>query len=791
MPANYEPLIEGIARLIGISGKAVAKAAEKGVEKPFTRSTPGRAVTGIAPEIKVPTEPVSPAGRTTVDVEQWLGAELKTDPVKQMRVVHDYLRGAAALDEAANTGASHVKEVSVPVWQTAQKQLQAIVDSDPEVQGALRRLYIGRNTAPDPMVSSTIIPDRAKALETPPISDIVPENTPKFERRKGTPTEPTVETSKVRDQAWRDLANSVEGQNPDTVAQALEQIHALEPAYVKAIGESADVTPQWQKAIEYMSSVEQTAQKMQEALTPHEQWAPTLEALQKESGIDRTALPPRIRRTIERVEAWADAQKPATTGEMVGQVAGVPRALMSSGDVSAPGRQGVLMISRPEYWKALPDMIKQYRDPVFYEKHQLALRERESFPVMQEAGLAITGTEGGRLTPREEVFRSNLAEKIPVIGAIVRASERAYVGFLNDLRANVFDTQLQLFKEAGLLKGDGGADDAKLLKDLAEWINTSTGRGSTGKIDPGILTTVLFSPRLAISRAQTFNPQYYWKLNPAVRKAALQTNVSAAGIIVSLVSLAGLGGAKVLWDFRNPDAGKIRIGNTRIDIGGGHFQMLRFLTQVITAQKVNSETGKITKLGEGSAYDKSRFDLLVQFIVSKEAPVASLVTTWLKGEGYDGKSINWWNEVGSRMVPLAIQDAYEVVASLGAGGLVLAPLAFVGAGLQTYDYTPKITIPFLGVKGVVPQEQAAEFEKTMLAAEATGLANAMKLPGWGKKSIHEQEALTRKFVDLERQKARLIWIKANAQAYGEAKKAKLTAGGGDEFPLVAPTEESK
>ena len=336
--------------------------------------------------------------------------------------------------------------------------------------------------------------------------------------------------------------------------------------------------------------------------------------------------------------------------------------------------------------------------------------------------------------------------------------------------------------------GDGSAADTKLLKDLAEWINTSTGRGSTGNYDPGLLSTILFSPRLAVSRAQTFNPQYYHKLSPPVRMAALKANASAAGIVVSLVSLAALGGAKVTWDFRNTDAGKIRVGNTRIDIGGGHFQMLRFMVQMLTAQKMSANTGKVTKLGEGTAYDQSRFDLLVNFIVSKEAPVASLITDSLKGRGYDGKPVTWWKEVSTRMVPLAVQDAYGMIGDLGASGLILAPLAFVGAGIQSYDYTPKVTIPFLGVDGVVPPEQAAEFEKIMMKAESDGTAAAMGHPGWGHWNSYQQEQVLSKLVEAERDKARLAWIRANAPKYAAAKRAKLKGEGDGSFTLTPPPE---
>lgn len=790
--ADLEPLIRSISKLIGIidevAPKVAADVAAKAAKKPVVRAVPGRAVTGVALEAEVPPSG-GPQPRSKLDVEKWLSQSLTTDPVRQATTVHDYLRGASALEEAKATGATHVREISVPVWETTQRHLQQQVDADPQLQDALRRLYVGRNTPADPTVRSTIIPDPQDRVDAPATSSIVPDDTAKMTARPAIAKPPSAETVKTRNKAWESLAAGVEAQNSDVVAQALEQIHALEPAYAKAVGSAEkEMTPVWQEAIQYMLSLEQKAAEMQQSGVTHEQWRPMLEDFRKQSGINFDDMPPRVKRAVDRVEAFADSAKPASLGEMAGQVLGVPRALMSSFDLSAPGRQGLLMISRPEFWHALPDMVRQFRDPVFYEQHLDALRSRETFPLMQEAGLGITGLEGEKLTPREEAFRTSLAERIPIIGPIVKASERGYVGFLNDLRANVFDTQVQLFKEAGLITGDGGEADKKLIKDLAEWINNSTGRGVAGKFDPGLLTTVLFSPRLAISRIQTFNPQYYWKLSPAVRTAALKANLAAAGIVVSLVNLMGLAGGKVTWDFRSSDAGKVRIGHTRIDLGGGHFQMLRFLTQIFTGQRIDTTTGKVVTLGQGKAWDQSRFDLLVNFIVSKEAPVASLVTDVLKGKSGDGKPITWWNEVANRVVPLAIQDVYGAIGDLGVKGLLFLPLAVGGVGLQTYSSNKKETVPFLGVNGVIPQEQAEAYANEMVKAETDGTQKAMALPSWDRMNEYQRHEVLLKYIDAERKQARLKWIKANAAGYAQAVRDKKLGKGTGEFPLVAPKE---
>lgn len=362
------------------------------------------------------------------------------------------------------------------------------------------------------------------------------------------------------------------------------------------------------------------------------------------------------------------------------QVANIPRSVMASFDYSAPFRQGVFFIGRgKQFWPAFGKMFK----PFFSEKAFKAIQEdivrRPTFELMDRSRLALTKM-GEMLTQREEPFMSMWAEKIPGVGPIVRASGRAYIGFLNKLRADVFD---DLVKKATAL-GLDPKRNMDLTRAIAKFVNAGTGRGSLGGLERAAvgLNTFFFSPRLMASRLSLLNPVFYIRQPPFVRKEALKSLFTFASTVLTILGLAKLAGIKVGADPRSADFGKMIIGNTRIDILGGFQQYLRMAGQLISGEYVSSTTGKIVTLGEGYR-PLTRADIVRRQIESKFSPIMSFANSLLKGKTFAGKDISVPKEVGLRFVPMVIQDAYDIMEDdpslLPAGGL-----AIFGVGVQTY-----------------------------------------------------------------------------------------------------------
>ncbi len=369
-------------------------------------------------------------------------------------------------------------------------------------------------------------------------------------------------------------------------------------------------------------------------------------------------------------------------GEGIAEVLNVPRALMASADMSAPLRQGVFLIGRPkQFLSAFRDMFKYFFNEKSYQGLMSDIQKRPTYALMRESRLPLTDI-GSILTNREETFMSNLAEKIPGVGHIVRASNRAYTGFLNKLRADVFDDLVNTAQKQGI-KVEG-----KTLNDISRFIGSATGRGQIGALENSAvaLNSVFFSPRLMASRLNLLNPVYYTKLDPFVRKEALKSLFTFAGTATSILGLAKLGGAEVGVDPRSADFLKMKWGDTRYDIGGGFQQYLRAAGQLITGEYVNSTTGVKATLGEGYK-PLTRFDILTRLIESKEAPIASFATMLLKGQTSLGKKPEIGKEVAQRFIPMVIQDAYDLIQERGLKGLGMSIPGVFGVGLQTYSPT--------------------------------------------------------------------------------------------------------
>ena len=359
--------------------------------------------------------------------------------------------------------------------------------------------------------------------------------------------------------------------------------------------------------------------------------------------------------------------------------ANLPRALLASGELSGTLRQGgILLARRPQLF---PSTMNWQFKTLFSSKNWQVLddviRADPDFAVFNEFGGYMAPEPGKvavKLWEREEVFMSNLADKIP----FVKMSERAFTAGLNHLRFQTFKRNMVLLRKMGM---EANEDAIEGMVKLSNW---ASGRGSYPgalKETAPILNALMFSPRLVFSRFQL--PTLMFSSNPAVRKEAIRTMVQFMGFGTGLLSLASLAGATVEIDPRSSEFGKLKIGDTRLDIWTGYVQWARFLAQFVTAERKITATG-----GKGEV---DRFDALIRIAQSKASPIASILIDLMKGETYMGEPMfeggaeTVWRELRNRLTPLFAQDLWDAIELEGlAGGLAATPGA-LGIGVVSYE----------------------------------------------------------------------------------------------------------
>ena len=379
----------------------------------------------------------------------------------------------------------------------------------------------------------------------------------------------------------------------------------------------------------------------------------------------------------------ADVKKSSAIAEAIN----FPRGVMASWDFSAPLRQGVPLIGKKAWWTSFDDMFKSWGSENAFQAVQKSIADKPLFrprvgpgnkqlpSFAEDAGLKLTDLTD--LSKREEAVMSTWAEKVPG----VRRSNRAYVAFLNKLRADTFE---DLIKKGKVLGADGEAN-IPLAREIANFVNTSTGRGSLGSLEQSAvaLNSTFFSPRLIASRLTMLNPHYYWSASPMVRKEALKALFSVAAAGSTIGQLGRMAGGTVESDPTSSDFGKIKIGNTRIDPFAGFQQYVVLANRLLEGRTKSTVSGREYNLGEEFGRP-TKLDVLGRFAEGKLHPVLSFATGLLRGKDFTGQPFNVPQEVANRVMPIIIQDIIEL-ANEDPTLLPLAIPASLGMGIQSYE----------------------------------------------------------------------------------------------------------
>jgi hypothetical protein len=394
------------------------------------------------------------------------------------------------------------------------------------------------------------------------------------------------------------------------------------------------------------------------------------------------------------------AKRPKRPGETFMNIVNLPRSLMATADISAPGRQGLFLVGSKAWRTSWKDMFKGGKPSrADFDRIHKEMEADPLYEVADENGLAIT-KDSQFLEDREEAFMSSWAEKMPgekipglglavkgynkTAGKVVEMSDRAYITYLNKLRFDHFKAIYRQAQSAGV-----DVQDDKFLSSLTTFINAATGRGGLGKLafaGQGLNAT-FFSPQLITSRLKLVNPIWYARLHPTVRKEALKSLFSFAAITGSIIGLAAAAGAEINTDRGHSDLLKIKIGNTRMDMSAGIVPYIRFIYNEMIMGERTTMGGKEVKLDGKNFPFESRGSRALHFARTKLSPAASLIVDQFfeNGKNVIGEEHTLTEDMVSRLHPMIIGDLKEAYDEWGAKGLAFAVPMAVGISTTTFD----------------------------------------------------------------------------------------------------------
>ena len=390
-------------------------------------------------------------------------------------------------------------------------------------------------------------------------------------------------------------------------------------------------------------------------------------------------------------------------GNTIVETGGFFKAIWSSFDVSALGRQGYLtMLTHPDIW------AKNARQ-TFIDIHEAATKKEDVIAAVMADILSRENVLNGKALKEglavgvmEEAFPTSLPEQIPLFGGAYKVSQDVYTAFLYRVRMDIFDRLVEQAEKAGVD-----------YTGIGTLVNSMTGRGDLGKRNENVvnfLNKIFFSPRnvkgiLDTLTAHTGNREMGAFAKEQARTNLLKLVVFSAILLKMLEGLGYLLGEEkpVEWDMRSADFGKFRIGDTRFAVTAQFAPYIVLASRLVTGTYKSSTTGKLAQLDTGAFGSMSRWEMVHRFLDGKLAPTANIVKSFWEADELEGTGrvayelladdtvqregiALWVGRAIETFTPLGINDAFKSGEEFGLSPMAAATIAAntVGIGTQTY-----------------------------------------------------------------------------------------------------------
>jgi hypothetical protein len=425
----------------------------------------------------------------------------------------------------------------------------------------------------------------------------------------------------------------------------------------------------------------------------------------------------------ERTMEWERSQWPwwKKGWDIVRQSINLSRAIITSVDLSAYLRQGgFLIMANPKLaFTTFMPMIRAFHKPENARAVNDEILSRKNSSLYQKAGLYLAEQDSAHPTRMEEVYMGRWQEKVP----LVAGSGRAYVTFLNRLRADTFD------KMVDALYRKGQEPSIEELKSIAAYVNTATGRSKMGpnnRFAVQGMSDIFFAPRWMISRFSMALGLPLFTASPRIRKQIAMHYVNYAAAYMGLMALAAFfygdeDEPPIEWDPRSTDFGKLQIGNTRLDMMSGLAQPIVLMSRLLMGTRKTLK-GDIVAMRDSwtpfydgepkGIFNRGSMATLGYFLWGKASPMAGAIYNTIEGENVIGQSseerAKFMTEVlgipediatfpvvleGTNMlIPLSIRDFADAAEEHGIPkAMAMQILATLGVSMNTYTPRPEKT----------------------------------------------------------------------------------------------------
>lgn len=396
--------------------------------------------------------------------------------------------------------------------------------------------------------------------------------------------------------------------------------------------------------------------------------------------------------------AWKDNKASAFTKsgkDIIQTISDLSISLMASLDNSFMGRQGLnTLLTHPTVWA--PAAKKSFVDiyQTIISKHGgNMVRDAAMADAYSRPNYVSGDYDTAKLIPKtEEQFPTSIPGRIPLIGRAFNASENAFLNSGVRMRINTYD----------LLKRIAEAQDVKIdkewIQETGKLINSITARGDLGKMGQGgPLRLIFWAPKMLWGNINVLTAHFGGAglKTPFARQQVRINLAKIIGFTVLAAAIAdGLGemfGKKdtVEWNPISSDFMKIKVGNTRFDLTAGKGSIITLMARAATFKTKSTRTKKVGKLNSGRYGSKTLFDVMIDFMANKSAPVTKTAIDIARGRNFNYEKPGIGNTAYNLVTPIGVQNFIETYQrdnkDIPTEEIIGNVLDMVGINASTYD----------------------------------------------------------------------------------------------------------